>query len=225
MKFSDIVEYWSGQRQAESGCWTHPEDEEFFASTEHSFNLDFPVSPYVGDIINAPVIILGANAGYDSVVTPTEFPDNASVIKYVERVRRPVESDWSWVAQYYDRVNYNGLLVSGKAALINACPYRSKKISEEPKNIRLLNRLPSTKFARSWLLEAVVPLAQAGERLIVAKRPRLWNLPPYLKETEGVVFDPAPISPQITRQPWAAVVEYLQARATRRDESGRKAEG
>ena len=209
MKVRDIVEYWSGQRQAKSGDWIHPEDERFFSSTEHSFNLDFPVSPFVGDIVNAPVIILGANAGYDPVVTPTEFPDEASVIKYVERVRTPAESDWSWVALYYDRVNYGGLLASGKAALINACPYRSRKISEEPENKRLLNRLPSTKFARSWLLDAVVPLAQLGHRLIVAKRPGLWKLPPYLKETEGVVFDPAPISPQITRQPWAAVVERL----------------
>jgi len=209
MKVRDIVEYWSGQRRSKSGCWVHPKDEMLFTSTEHSFNLDFPVSPYVGDIINAPVIILGANAGYNPVITPKEFPDDASINKYVERVRRPAESDWSWVARYYDRVNYGRLLASGKAAFINACPYRSKKISEEPENRRLLNRLPSTKFARSWLLGAVVPLTQSGERLIVAKRPGLWKLPPHLKEMEGIVFDPAPISPQITTRPWAAVVKRL----------------
>ena len=73
MKLGEIVKFLSEQRQSERGQWTYPADDPLFESAPHSFNLDFPVSPYVGDIVNAPVIILGASAGYDRHVTPTEF--------------------------------------------------------------------------------------------------------------------------------------------------------
>jgi len=62
MNIGDIVRYWQNQIRADIGDWVHPEDVNAFREYEHTFNLDFPVSPYVGDILNAPVIILGANA-------------------------------------------------------------------------------------------------------------------------------------------------------------------
>ena len=212
MKLGEIVEFWSQQRQNERGQWTHPADDPFFESAPHTFNLEFPVSPYVGDIVNAPIIILGANAGYDPHLTPTEFPDRETIERYVARVAAPSTTDWSFVSEYYGGVNYGPMLADGRAALINACPYRSPKISAEPDNCRLLPRLPSTKFNRRWLLEAVVPVARAKTRLIVAKRPGLWSLPASLREEEGVVFDPAPISPQITSGPWAIVQATLRMR-------------
>jgi hypothetical protein len=211
MKLEEIVHFWSQQCQNAQGQWTHPADDPFFQSAPHSFNLDFPVSPYVGDILNAPVIILGANAGYDPQLTPTEFPDAETIERYVARVGAPSAADWGFVSEYYGGVNYGPLLADGRAALINACPYRSPKISAEPENRSLLARLPSTSLTRRWLLEAVVPLARAGRRLIVAKRPGLWKLPASLREMEGVVFDPAPISPQITSGPWATVQATLRA--------------
>lgn len=58
-----------------------------------------PVSPYVGDILNAPVIILGANAGYSEDKTPSEFVDQAAIDKYIMRVRNPATADWSEMAQ------------------------------------------------------------------------------------------------------------------------------
>ena len=64
MVIEDIVSYWRDQRRSDTGQWLHPNDAEIFREIEHSFNLDFPVSPYVGDIVHAPIIILGANAGY-----------------------------------------------------------------------------------------------------------------------------------------------------------------
>ena len=39
----------------------------------HSFNLDYPVVPYIGNIREARVVILGANAGYSRDETPLEF--------------------------------------------------------------------------------------------------------------------------------------------------------
>lgn len=209
----DIVGYWGRQYRNESGNWVHPDDEETFARMPHTFNLDFPVSPFVGDILSAPVIILGANARYTPTRTPTEFPDDSAIEAYVNRVRNPSESDWSFVSRYYDKVSYGRLLSHGSAALINACPYRSPKISEEPDNRKVLKKLPSVRFTRQWLLDAVLPLAEQGERLVVAKRPGLWSLPPSVRQARGVVFDPAPRSPQITREPWSAVLEKLRKQA------------
>ena len=211
MKLEEIVDFWSQQRQNEQGQWIHPADDPFFQSAPHSFNLEFPVSPYVGDILNAPIIVLGANAGYDPQLTPSEFPDVETIERYVARVGAPSDADWVFVSKYYGGVNYGPLLADGRAALINACPYRSPKISAEPDNRRLLARLPSTSFTRRSLLDAVVPMARAKIRLIVAKRPGLWKLPASLRDVEGVVFDPAPISPQITNGPWAIVQATLHA--------------
>lgn len=65
MQIEDIVTFWRGQQQAdEKWQWAHRLDREVLDTGPHSFNLDHPVSPYIGDVLTAPVIILGANAGY-----------------------------------------------------------------------------------------------------------------------------------------------------------------
>jgi len=117
MKLGEIVEFWSQQRQNERGRWTRPADDPFFESATHWFNLDFPVSRYVGDIVTAPIIILGANAGYDPHLTPTELPDRETTERYVARVAAPSTTDWSFVSEYYDGVNYGQMLADGRAAL------------------------------------------------------------------------------------------------------------
>ena len=101
------------------------------------------------------------------------------------------------------------MLLEGKEAWINACAYRSPRLSQEAQNSRLIKMLPSAQFTRPWLVEAIVPMAARGERLIVAKRVGHWGLSPELKNAPGVVTDPGPIPPQITRKPWAAMQEFL----------------
>lgn len=187
----------------------HPEDRQLLESYEHSFNLDYPMSPYVGDILNAPVIILGANAGYREDRTSSEFPDQAAIDTYHNRVRHPAATDWSGMARYYHGTNYGPLLLEGKAAWINACAYRSPRLSQEPQNRPLIRLLPSAQMTRRWLLEAVMPMANRGKRLVVAKRFGQWNLPPDIKKADGIVFDPAPVSPQVTSRPWAAIQDFL----------------
>ena len=209
MGIVDIVTYWCGQCCTDSGGWAHPDDFEALEKNPHTFNLEFPVSPYVGDILNAPVIILGANAGYREDRTPTEFPDQAAVDRYLDRVRNPATTDWSGMAPYYYGTNYGPLLLDKKAVWINACAYRSPKLSQEPQNRRLIRKLPSALFTRRWLIEAVAPLAERGDRLIVAKRYGQWNLPSELKDASGIVFDPAPVSRQITSKPWQEIQRFL----------------
>lgn len=211
MNLRDIVTYWQGLHCDDRGRWIHSDDGPTFDSMQHSFNLDFPVSPYVGDILRAPVIILGANAGYRADVTPIEFPDEATIQAYRNRVRYPSDSDWSSVAPYYSNVNYGALIANGAAVLVNACAYRSPKISAEPENRRLIRRLPSVVITRRWLLEAVRPLLVSNQRIVIVKRGGLWELPVDFKLLPGVTVDPAPISPQLTATAWAVVQSRLRA--------------
>jgi hypothetical protein len=63
-----IVRHWSHLSDA-----VHPSDAPVFYANKHSFNLEFPPPAFIGDIINAPVILLDANGGFDPIVTPNEF--------------------------------------------------------------------------------------------------------------------------------------------------------
>ncbi len=199
MKRSDIVDYWAQLKApTHDGMWVHPDDAPFFRSHRHSFNLQFPVSPYVGDILNAKAIILGANAGYSPTLTPSEFPDDAAVQSYVERVHKPNQADWGFVSVYYNDTNYGEYVAAGKAALINASPYRSPKISQEPDNQKLIELLPSTKMHRRWLRSSILPLAANGELKLIAKRFGLWKLTLEEKASPGVFVDKAPVSPLLT---------------------------
>lgn len=37
--------------------WIHPDDEYAISTHRHSLNLDYPVSPFVGNILDAPIIV------------------------------------------------------------------------------------------------------------------------------------------------------------------------
>lgn len=209
MAIDSIVNYWVHQTHTDSGVWVHPEDEELLSTGDHSFNLDFPAGAFVGDILNAPVIILGANGGYNQNTTPREFEDEGSIDTYLARISSPSTADWNDVSPYYDEVNYSSLLFDGRAVLINACAYRSPRISGEPENKKIIERLRSVAFTRAWLIESVLPLAKSGERLIIAKRHGLWDLSEETKNAKNVVIDPAPVSKHITKKIIQIIQEFL----------------
>lgn len=214
MNIEDIVAFWRGQQETDAqGHWAHRFDRKVLNAGPQTFNLDHPVSPYIGAVLTAPVMILNANAGYNPALTPTEFPDAASVTAYTSRVDDPSSSDWSFVSRYYDRTNYGHLVASGKAVVVNACAYRSPKISDkgEGDNRALIKRLPSAVFTRRWLIEAVLPMAATGERLVIANRSGLWHLGSYAS-ANGLVKDPCPASPLITSTALVAMNNFLAAK-------------
>lgn len=212
MDIAELTAFWRGRQAEAHGIWCHEEDRELLGTRGHRFNLDYPVSPYVGNVLDAPVVILNANAGYNPAMTPSEFPDAAAFEAYVARVDNPTGADWTGVSQYYDGTNYGHLVLAGKAALVNACAYRSPKISEEPENRVLIRRLPSCMFTRNWLLEALLPAANRGERLVVAKRYGLWDLPPEVYAGEGVVKDTVPAGKHLAAVTKEKVEAFLESR-------------
>jgi hypothetical protein len=202
-----IVEFWQTQSRTTFG-WCHPDDAALLSRMPHSFNLDYPVSPYIGDVLNARVLVLGANAGYNSVTTPSEFEGEGRIDAYLSRVAKPDSADWSSLHKYYDSVNYGDLIPSGQAALLNCCAYRSPSISKEKDNQDLIARLPSCAFTRRWLEQEIVPLARDGKLLVVAKRFGLWRIG-HLRGVPGVIFDPAPVSPHMAHEVLAQVRQFL----------------
>lgn len=194
---ANLSEYW-GQLQKTAIGWVHPDDGFLLEHEPHSFNLDYPPPAFVGNISDAPVIVLAANGGYDQTRTSREFEAHESSQLYLERLANPASANWAEVAPYYQGINYADLLLNGKVAIVNACAYRSKKISEEPNNKKLIKKLPSVRFNRKWLIEVVLPAANRGERLIAGKRYGLWDLPPAITSSPGYIADPAPVAPHLS---------------------------
>jgi hypothetical protein len=188
MQLDAIVDFWKEQT-CDAGRWSHPLDAQTLDTLVTSFNLDYPVSPYIGDMHNAPVVILNANAGYDAIMTPAEFPSQGAIERYLDQVRNPSSCAWTAVSPYYLSRNYGRLIQSRKAVVVNASPYRSTKISAEKANRAAIEALPSTKFHRQWLREALLPAAGKGLRLVIAHRWGLWKLSHEMRNNPGLRLD------------------------------------
>ena len=190
LALSDIVTYWAGrQHRGPDGIWSHEDDRAALSSAENlGFNLRYPVSPYIGRILEAPVVILNLNGGYDSALTPREFTPSGAADAWLARVADPDQADWSGIPSYYHSANYGPELLSGRAVAINACAYRSPNLQRGPAR-SLADRLPSVRFHRRWLTEALLPLATSGKRLIIAHRWGLWKIPPSAEVRDNLLYD------------------------------------
>lgn len=203
-----IVRYWKNRQSEVNGTWCHEEDRETLRVGNHSFTLDHPVSPFVGDIEHAPVVMLMANGGYGTD-THKEFYD---VPLYLDRVNDPAAADWTGISNYYETQKYWPLIKSKKLAILNACAYRSPMLSEERENQRMIRILPSCIFARKWMVETLIPVSERGERLIVAKRCGQWGVPPSFWKRAGITRDPMQRGSSITSKPMADVEAFLRLR-------------
>jgi hypothetical protein len=202
---STLVEHWLQLTGP-----VHPQDAEIFRANPHSFNLDFPPPVFLGDVINARVILLNLNGGYDPAVTPTEFPDEEARQRHLDAIHNPRPMNPAQVAPYYSNRNYAQFIRSGAMALVNAVPYRSRKFSDEPENKKLVEHLPSTHVHRTWLREELLPSARRGTRLVIAHRTSLWGLHRKSDEQAGLIFSKCPASPNLSRAGLAAIKEFLE---------------
>lgn len=202
-----IIRHWSQLNGS-----VHPLDESVLAANKHCFNLDYPPPAFIGDIINAPVILLDANGGYDPVVTPTEFADLGSTDRFLDLLRNPRALHPGLIAPYYGARNFAELIAAGELALVNAVAYRSRSISREPDNRRVAELLPSTVIHRAWLRDVIIPAASRGERLVIAHRTRLWRIKRSEPNITGVVFTTNPVSADMSRATLAEIRAFLDQR-------------
>ena len=207
-----LVEHWSrladGAESKKQAPFAHPDDAELFRTHEHSFNLDFPPPAFIGDILNAPVVMLDANGGYRPRATRWEFSKPDAIERYLDRLRRPRPADPDQVAPYYRDRNYSKLLFSGDLTLVNAVAYRSPSISQEPENRHLAELLPSTRVHRDWL-QGVLRSAARGERFVVVHRNRLWKLN-RKEERPRVHFTTNPVSKDLSAKTLEVIHRFLK---------------
>lgn len=201
---SSLLEFWRKLDDV-----VHPADEAIIAGHSHLFNLEYPPPAYIGDIENAPVILLNGNGGYKADITPSEFTTLESRHRHIERLHRPAPMSPDEVSSYYARANYAHWLKSGDLAMVNAIAYRSVGISNAIE--RLARKLPSTNLNIQWLTSEVIPAAKEGNRFVIAHRNRLWRLQ-RSGAIPGVYFTSNPRSEALSLEALSKIESFLARR-------------
>lgn len=203
----ELADYW-----ARLTGTVHPDDARVFEEhPDHGFNLDYPPPAFVGDVVNAPVIILENNGGYDASRTPAEFDAPGAADEYRAALARPRPLDRTrpGVSAYYLNSNYAAWLQSGEAAVVNGVAYRSVD-GKQKHVVRLAGLLPSALFHQAWLRRILLPLVRDGSRFVIVKRWKLWNgAPEDLRDEAGVIFSTSPVSPHLSAPEREAVMRFL----------------
>lgn len=205
-----LASYWSALRGT-----IHPDDEATFAdNSEHGFDLSFPPPAFIGDVANAPIIILDNNGGFDPIMTPSEFRSMGAADGFRGDLAASsvVDPRAPWVSPYYCQRNFTKWLASGEAALVNGVAYRS--VSGREKSVaRLTKVLPSAIFHRRWLIETVLPSVDLGERFLIVYRWSRWgDVAGTLRGRAGTIHSSAPISKDLTAEEVSKGIAFLRGR-------------
>jgi hypothetical protein len=193
----------------------HPDDAPIFASSaDHTFNLDYPPPAFIGDIENAPIVVLMANGGFDPNETPREFAQPGTQEAYIRWLHGEEGRLPSFVAPYYARGRLGPLVRSGDVVLVNAVGYRSVSLSGEPENRKLAKRLPSVAVHKRWVQDELVPSAQAGQRFLIVHRNGMWGLSKGL-EQQCLRFSRNPVSPSPSLEVLDNAMAWLRSRSSR----------
>jgi hypothetical protein len=160
----------------------HPADEPVLQEQDPTatvLNRDYPPPAFIGDVDNAPILILMGNGGFDAQKTPLEFSDQGSIERYIQFLRCPGPVDPGLMSPYYDSHYAAPLIRTGTAAIVNCCAYRSNRLMNSAGKLKkLADELPSVRASRKWVKDELMPAAASGAKLVVVHRPGLWDIPP-----------------------------------------------
>ena len=190
----------------------HPADHPVFERHRHTFNLDYPPPAFVGDVDNAPVVVLMGNGGYSPTLTPTEFARPEDTAEYIDYLRGRRQNFPSGLAPYYTASPLGPWMARGLVVQVNAVAYRSPRLSQEPINRDVAEQLPSLAAHRRWLCREVIPEARDGKRLVVAHRHGMWRLDRNPR-VPNVLFSTNPVSPHLSREMMATIQQWLGRRS------------
>lgn len=177
----------------------HPADKDVLVRERHSLNIAYPPPAFIGDVRQARLFVLYANGGYDEERSLLEFEKSGSVEAYRERLRNPIPCNNDTHPYFMKQERFRILLEAGEAAVVNAMAYRSRRISKEPDNQAVAEKLPSVKFHRNWLRSDVIPAL--GKVMVVVHRPSLWKLDSKRDGSEFLFFTNASAYPHLPN--WA----------------------
>lgn len=206
----DLVRHWrklTGKTRLNgTDAYVHPDDMEVLRDCKHDFNLDYPPPAYVGDIVNAPVVMLLTNGGY-SDGTQSEFAKQGDEDRYLECLHDPSLMRPEGYSQYYRKQNYRDLLKKGKLAIVNVVAYRSSGFTYA--NQKIADIMSSAKRHRQWLREELLPEAKSGKCFVVAHRHRHWKLDPEKDRQHNLIFPKGRRNPNMEHESRGQVDEFL----------------
>jgi len=187
---SSIQKFWERLPGA-----VHPDDEPIFAAyPHHTFNLKFPPPAFIGSV-DAPIVILMSNGGYKPGITEAEFPNEKSESEYRQFIRGEVIDLPPNLSRYYVGGSFARWITNRNAVIVNAVPYRSPRLSQEPYNKRLARRLRSLEIHRQWITDEVLPEAARGRRFVLVHRNGWWEIPKSCAGPCVLFSDPANAEP------------------------------
>lgn len=188
----------------------HPEDQAELASHPHTFDLRFPPPAFIGDVDDAPLVVLMLNGGLAADLHTAEFPTADDSKEYIEWLAGRRRETPSRLSSYYTRNRIYSWIESGQAVIVNLIAYRSPSITNEPANKKMRKVLPSALLHRRWLLNEVLPAVKAGKRMVIAHRSSLWDLD--RKVHSDLLFSTNPVSEYLSNAMRERASRWLASR-------------
>ncbi len=151
----------------------HPEDRKILAKHPRIFELGIPPGHVSGRLKTAPVVACYLNPSFKEA-DRVYFSRETERRMLFEQING--ESDfplcfepWSkWFLQRVRRIQMTDEQLASTVAIFNVCAYASKDTSKLKDSI--IKNLPSSKIARRYLHEVLIPQAQRRERFVVIAR-------------------------------------------------------
>ncbi len=182
MESNAFAEFW---RQLPPGGKIHPADRPILDAEKHSLEFEDLPAFGAGPLATAPVVLCYLNNRplYKLPACDREFIINQEeklkatwgeyLAGIIEGIRDPRPlTEWG-------RERTKGLKPELEAATFNIVPYRSSEFKRRTR--QLAYYLPSSRLARNYLHDVLLPAAARGERFIVIVWGRvLWGVHPAL---------------------------------------------
>jgi hypothetical protein len=184
---NDIFEYWRSELES---TWAIPghrcvrkDDEPYLSQNTFGLELNVPPGHINGRLKTAPIVACFLNPGYEEQEARYfAKPEGrkmllAQAAGEADFPREPeLDRWWSW---FKPRVKIEGMdddELAQNVAILNICAYASKDAALLSNS--LISALPSSKVARAFLHQILVPEAKAGRRFVVICRGAwAWEVP------------------------------------------------
>jgi hypothetical protein len=190
----DLFEFW---REVPGTAHVHPLDEAIIKRMNHGFNTECLLTPYMGCLKKAPVVLLFLSAGLDG--RDKEHGESAKGQAYYQGQRNgesdlPAmdehESAHLWVKKTLKQFTVDWAsdweVMRSNVAFLNISPYKSKELT----NHAVLTALPSCRAALDWAQFVLFPQAEREERVVVCLRSAAWWGLGHTSSAKSGVFVP-----------------------------------
>jgi hypothetical protein len=167
-----LLQFWA---KAIPSLQVHPDDVAALDDKRHKHKLarDVLVGPWMGPLRSAPVVLLTLNGKLAGVGVEQR---EATIPSAREEMARNLLGDaplpdWrfnrggrEWTEGHFPQFGITYESAAPKVAFINLIAYRS---AEGGKDMRMADRLASSRIVRAWARDTLFPEAEAGERVVV----------------------------------------------------------